>query len=82
MKPMSTSSQTFPADTHTMPKIMGLDYSQKRLLGKTFHRKGSAHRGMRRKSNWKENLEMYAFLTGFMSTLISLVQVIILALKK
>ncbi len=64
---------------------MGLDYSQKRLLGKTFHKKGSGHgtlSPMRRKKNWKQNLEMYAFLTGFMSTVISLVQVIILAIKK
>lgn len=65
---------------------MGLDYSQKRLLGKTFHQKGSGGHGtlssMRRKNGWKRNLEMYAFLTGFMSTIISLAQVIIIAIKK
>lgn len=64
---------------------MGFDYSQKRLLGKTFHKKGSGHgtlSPMRRKKNWKQNLEMYAFWTGFASTLISLMQVIIIALKK
>lgn len=65
---------------------MGLDYSQKRLLSSAFSKKGSKQHGivspMRRKKNWKENLETYAFLTGFMSTIISLVQVIILATKK
>lgn len=63
---------------------MGLDYSQKRLLGKTFHKKGSGHgtlSSMRRKNNWKNNLEVYAFWTGLMSTLISLLQVVIIAIK-
>ena len=65
---------------------MGLDYSQKRLLGNTF-KKGSGHgrgilSGMSRKNGWKRNLEVYAFITGFMSTIISLAQVIILAIKK
>ena len=64
---------------------MGLDYSQKRLLGKTFHKKGSSGHDtlspMRRKKNWKENLEMYAFATGVMSTIISLAQVVIMASK-
>lgn len=32
--------------------------------------------------NWAENLEVYAFWTGFTSTLISLLQVIVIALKK
>lgn len=63
---------------------MGLDYSQKRLLGKTFQKKGSGHdtlSPMRRKKNWKQNLEIYAFATGLMSTLISLAQVVIMASK-
>ena len=63
---------------------MGLDYSQKRLLGKTFHKKGSGHGTlslMTRKKNWKNNLEVYAFWTGLTSTLISLLQVIIIAIK-
>ena len=63
---------------------MGLDYSQKRLLGKTFHKKGSEHgtlSPMRRKKDWKQNLEVYAFATGLMSTLISLAQVVITASK-
>lgn len=65
---------------------MGLDYSQKRLLGKTFQ-KGSTHGHdmisvMSRKGGWKRNLEVYAFLTGIMSTIISLAQVIIIAIKK
>jgi hypothetical protein len=65
---------------------MSLDYSQKRLLSTAFHKKGSNRHAilfpMRRKKNWKENLETYAFWTGFMSTLISLLQVIIIAFKK
>lgn len=67
---------------------MGLDYSQKRLLGKTFHKhkKGSGRSSTLssagRKKDWKENLEVYAFWAGLMSTLISLLQVIIIAIKK
>ncbi len=65
---------------------MALDYSQKRLLSTAFIKKGSKQRGivspMRKRKNWKENLETYAFLTGFVSTIISLLQVIILATKK
>ncbi len=34
------------------------------------------------KDHWKENLEVYAFWTGFTSTIISLLQVIVIALKK
>lgn len=37
---------------------------------------------MRREKRFVERLEIYAFWTGFMSTLISLLQVIIIALKK
>lgn len=36
---------------------------------------------MRRKNSWGKNLEMYAFWTGFISTIISLIQVIVIALK-
>lgn len=65
---------------------MGLDYSQKRLLSTVFHKKGSTRHAilspMRRKKNWKGNLEIYAFLTGCMSTIISLLHVIIVASKK
>lgn len=63
---------------------MGLDYSQKRLLSLARRAKGRAtispmkHHGKR----LAQNLEIYAFWTGFMSTIISLVQVIIIASKK
>ncbi len=70
---------------------MGLDYSQKRLLSKTFYRNAqrkasgdSSHAilSSMKKKNWKSNLEVYAFWTGLMSTFISLAQVVLLALKK
>ncbi|MBU2104020.1 hypothetical protein KKD95_03345 [Patescibacteria group bacterium] len=48
---------------------MGLDYSQKRLVGS----------GFRSKKNKK--LHKYAFLTGVMGMLISLVQLILTALR-
>lgn len=65
---------------------MGLDYSQKQLLSCALQKKGSGHRGatissMRHKKNWKDNLQIYAFWTGFLSTVISLLQVIVIALK-
>ena len=64
---------------------MGLNYSQRRLLGNTFHKKGSGGHAtlspMRRKKSWKGNLETYAFATGLLSTIISLAQVIIMASK-
>jgi len=47
---------------------MGLDFSQKRLLG-------SAMRGR------NQRLRLYAFLTGVMSTVISLVHLIVIASK-
>ncbi len=41
---------------------------------------------MSQKRNWKshlkDNLEVYAFWTGFTSTIISLLQVIVIAMKK
>ncbi len=37
---------------------------------------------MKRNKHFVERLEIYAFWTGFMSTIISLLQVIIIALKK
>lgn len=52
---------------------MGLDYSQKRLLGKTLH---SKKRGARTR-----RLQIYAVLTGFLSMLISLVTLIIRIVK-
>lgn len=64
---------------------MGLDFSQKQLLNTDFY-KSKGKRGtlssMRRKQNFMDRLQVYAFWTGFMSTLISLCQVIIIALKK
>jgi hypothetical protein len=41
---------------------MGLDYSQRRLIGA----------GLKAKGREAKRLRMYAFLTGLMSTLISL----------
>ena len=35
----------------------------------------------RNNKDWKENLEVYAFWAGLMSTFISLLQVIIIAIK-
>lgn len=63
---------------------MSLDYSQKQLLGSVIARKGRRGRGtlspMRRKF-FPGNLQVYAFWTGFASTVISLIQVIIIAIK-
>lgn len=67
---------------------MALDYSQKQLLNTSLFKtkKTKGKRGilssMRRKQNFMGKLQVYAFWTGFMSTLISLCQVIIIALKK
>lgn len=52
---------------------MGLDYSQKRLISTALHAKGSDARSKR--------LKVYAFFTGLMSTLISLAQLVVTALK-
>jgi len=63
---------------------MGLDYSQKRLLNMAL-RKGAGKRAtlspMKRRRHFGAGLEVYAFWTGFASTLVSVVQVIIIALK-
>jgi len=48
---------------------MGLNYSQKRLLSGALHNKKN------------RRLQKYAFLTGVMSMLVSLVQLIITAIK-
>lgn len=64
---------------------MGLDYSQKRLLNTDLYRpkgKRATLSSMRRKQSFVQKLQIYAFWTGFLSTLISLLQVIIIALKK
>ncbi len=53
---------------------MGLDYSQKRLVSAPLH-----HRG--RESAHTKRLKLYAFLTGLMSTCISLAQLVITAMK-
>ena len=64
---------------------MSLDYSQKRLLNMASH-KGVGKRAtlspMKRKRRFGAGLEIYAFWTGFASTLVSVIQVIIIALKK
>jgi len=66
---------------------MGLDFSQKQLLNIASRKRAGKHAtisSMSRKSrsNFMSKLQVYAFWTGFMSTLISLMQVIIIALKK
>ncbi len=52
---------------------MGLDYSQKRLVSAPLRRKAGSKKAQR--------LQMYAFFTGLMSTLISLVHLVIIALQ-
>ncbi len=62
-----------------------MDYSQKRLFSIARHGAKGKHgtlSSMARKKGWVKNIELYAFWTGFMSTLISLAQVVLLALKK
>lgn len=52
---------------------MGLDYSQKRLISSALHARGKDARSKR--------LKLYAFWTGFMSTCISLIHLLITAFK-
>lgn len=52
---------------------MGLNYSQKRLVSMARHSK--------KHTKHAERLRMYAFLTGIMSMLISLVHLIVSALR-
>lgn len=52
---------------------MGLDYSQKRLVSKPL--------GSRKNDPRSRRLRKYAFLTGLMSMLISLVHLIVTVLK-
>ena len=59
---------------------MGINFSQKHLLSLGRHKKTGQKKGSRRRTT--ANLEMYAFWTGFMSTIISLIQVIVVATKK
>ena len=68
---------------------MGLDYSQKRLFNIVLRRRGKG-RGQyatlssmstKRKQRLSGKLEIYAFWMGFASTIISLLQVIIIAIK-
>ena len=64
---------------------MGLDYSQKRLLNMSLRKKKGKHASispMRRRRGFRQELEIYAFWTGFVSTIVSCAEVIILALKK
>ncbi len=53
---------------------MSLDYSQRRLVGAPLSHK--------KKSRRSDRLQMYAFFTGLFSTIISLADVIIIAIKK
>ncbi len=52
---------------------MGLNFSQKRLISMARHAKGSGERVKR--------LRLYAFLTGVMGLLISLVQLYVEAVR-
>ncbi len=64
---------------------MTLYYSQKRLLNMALRKRAGKRAtlsSMKRKRRFGAGLEVYAFWTGFLSTLISLCQVIIIALKK
>lgn len=64
---------------------MGLNYSQKRLLNIASEKRAGKHATlsvMRQRRRFGTGLEVYAFWTGFASTLVSVVQVIIIALKK
>lgn len=64
---------------------MALDYSQKRLLNMSLRKRKGRHgsiSAMRRRRSFGPGLEVYAFWTGFASTLVSLAQVLIIALKK
>jgi hypothetical protein len=65
---------------------MGLDYSQKRLLNIASHKRAGKRATLssmkRRRQLFGGHLEIYAFWTGFASTMVSLVQVIIIAFKK
>ncbi|KND47403.1 MAG: hypothetical protein AB199_03165 [Parcubacteria bacterium C7867-004] len=51
---------------------MGLDFSQKHLLGMAL---GKSH------TKRAKRLQMYAFYTGLMSTMISLAHLILIAMK-
>jgi hypothetical protein len=51
---------------------MGINYSQKRLMSGALHAKGNSLRARR--------LRLYAFLTGLMSMLITLAQLILVIL--
>ena len=52
---------------------MPLDYSQKRLLSAPLHKKSSAKRTRR--------LQIYAVMTGFLSTLVSLATLVLRIVK-
>lgn len=52
---------------------MGLDFSQKRLVAIARHTKGNSKRAKR--------LRLYAFLTGIMGLLVSLVQLYVAAVR-
>jgi hypothetical protein len=64
---------------------MGLDYGQKQLLsiaaGQGKRRRATLSH-MSRKGSFSKNLQVYAFWTGFASTLVSVIQMLILAFKK
>lgn len=64
---------------------MSLNYSQKRLLNMARHRPEGKHATlshMSRRSSFKARLEIYAFWTGLVSTLVSIVQVFVMGFDK
>ena len=65
---------------------MALDYSQRRLLNMALKKGKGKHAtllGMkRRRRSFSRGIEVYAFWTGFASTLVSFAQVLIMAMKK
>jgi hypothetical protein len=64
---------------------MGLDYSQKQLLGIASQKPAGKHATlshMSRRKSFKDNLQVYAFWTGLASTLVSVIQVFIIATKQ
>jgi hypothetical protein len=64
---------------------MALDYNQRQLLNTALYKtkgKRATLSNMRKKELSGGRLQIYAFWMGFMSTVISLIQVIVIALKK
>lgn len=67
---------------------MSLNFSQRRLLkketkeGRRPRRTGVVKAAAKRKEDFSGHLEIYAFWTGFASTIISLVETVVIAMKR